>query len=138
VIPLKNRIGFLAVRRSIPTTGMNQTVADTNVAVYVPARVVTELCGYRVPTTLWWRTGGRLQNAMTTSTSSSSGNAGGDHRRFPLLPRPIGVQCMRGWWSSRGGGDRIRSSPTPKSPPTTEHDHAGRSDDYGNENDPSC
>ena len=28
---------------------MNPTVADTNVAVYVPARVVTELCGYRVP-----------------------------------------------------------------------------------------
>ena len=33
----------------IPTTGMNPTVEVTDVAVYVLARVVTELCGYRVP-----------------------------------------------------------------------------------------
>ena len=33
----------------ILTTGMNPTVQVTNVAVYVPARVVTELYGYRDP-----------------------------------------------------------------------------------------
>ena len=47
--PLKqNRIPH-RMSLKIPMTGMNLTVEVTNVAVYVLARVVTELCEYCVP-----------------------------------------------------------------------------------------